>query len=335
MIVSLGFGLVAAIGISQVMGSKSGGATEIPKRPVLVAAVDLEHNSLLTPENVKIEEWPIEIIPENTAAKIEEIHEMLTRQALAKGMPINLASILHKSKANTIVIPEGFTVYSLKVSAEETNYGMLQPGDKVNMIGHIRDKTAKTFLRGLRVFSVNSQMTAQGTSREEGSTGGDAVVGVLVTERQSDLIYQVQKVGSIKLVLRGDAVQSEDDNSMDQEGIAGLGLFPQEVASLPNEPQTTADPNPSPRSITSQQPKKQGKTMKIWSKEGMEMVTFRDGVAVAPSPIDRNSPKSGQNEGNERKSEKPPSSDSEVKLDDTEDSKGYNEFDRGLDEDQY
>jgi pilus assembly protein CpaB len=340
MIVSLGFGLVAAIGISQVMGSKGGNAPEIPKRPVLVAAVDLEHNSLLTEENVKIEEWPVEIVPENTAESIQQITDMHSRQALAKGMPINLASIVHKKKINEIVIPEGYAVYSIKVSSEETIYGMLQPGDKVNVIGHIRDKPAKTFLRGIRVFSINSQMKSVNTSREEGSTGGDAVVGILVTERQSELIMQVSKVGTIKLVLRGDSVQSEEENAMDEEGIAGLGLVPEDDDLTVEMPQPQMIGNPTPITFT---PPKKTQTMKIWSKEGMEMVTFRDGVAVAPGPIDRHRPQPPQEETEGNSAELGQSSAdpqhsseaSESKFDDTEDSEGYKEFDRGLEEDKY
>lgn len=335
MIVSLGFGLVAAIGISQVMGSKSGGAPEIPKRPVLVAAVDLEHNSILSEEKVRIEDWPIEIIPENTASSIEEIKEMISQQALAKGMPINLASIVHKSKSTTIVIPEGFTVYSIKVSGEDTVYGMLRPGDKVNMIGYIKGKPVKTFLRAMRVFSVNSQMKSDATSREENGTGGEAVVGILVNEKQSELIMHVQKEGNIKLVLRGDSVQAEEENAMDEEGIAALGIL-DNLDQMPAQSTqtTTQTTHTAPAPQTNFYQPKQTKTMKIWTKEGMELVTFRDGQAVTPGPIDRHRPQppKQENEGNSRDSR---NSESESKLDDTEDSEGYNEFDRGLDEDKY
>ncbi len=47
MILSMGFGLIAAIGISQVMGRNNGPAVKAPKMgPVLVAADHLDHNAL-------------------------------------------------------------------------------------------------------------------------------------------------------------------------------------------------------------------------------------------------------------------------------------------------
>jgi pilus assembly protein CpaB len=287
MIVSLGFGLVAAIGISQVMGrNHNGQAPEIPKRSVVVAAVDLEHNSLLTEENVRLEEWPLEIIPENTVHSLEQIHEMATRQSLSKGMPLNLGSIVNKKQLNTISIKPGYTVISIKVSADDTIHGLLQPGDKVNIIGHIRGRPAKTFLRGLRVWSVNAEMTAKSTSREEGSASGDAIVGILANERQTELIMQVQKEGSIKLVLRGDHVDVDAEDALDQEGIHGLGL------TAPEEESAQARPPATTQSTTPVLPRFQPqptvtKTMKIWNKDGVETVTFRDGIVATSTPMDR------------------------------------------------
>jgi Flp pilus assembly protein CpaB len=348
MIVSLGFGLVAAIGISQVMGRNNGGAApEIPKRPVLVASADLEHNSRLTEENVRVEEWPVEIVPENTAESIEQIKQMVCRQALGKGMPINLSTLVHEKNVDQISIPNGCAVISIKVSAEDTIYGMLRPGDKVNMIGHIRGKPAKTFLRGLRVFSVDANMTAKGVSREEGGAGGDAVVGILANERQSEMIMQVQKEGAIKLVLRGDHVQTEEENALDEEGMRGLGLFGEEIAETPQIPTPSTPVTTDIRPLMD--PPKTTKTMKVWTQEGMELVTFRDGVAVTPGPIDRHRSKSvkvseedeGRDDG--KKSSKSPkseeseesSSGSKSKFDDDGDSEASNEYERGLEEDQY
>ena len=51
MAVSLGFGLVAAIGITQVMGrNKAEPVAEVEKQTVLVAVEDLDINTELTPE---------------------------------------------------------------------------------------------------------------------------------------------------------------------------------------------------------------------------------------------------------------------------------------------
>ena len=78
MILSMGFGLIAAIGISQVMGRSKGSNQPAQKMaPVLVAADHLDMNVLLTEENVKIENWPEAIIPEDAAVALEDYSVVL------------------------------------------------------------------------------------------------------------------------------------------------------------------------------------------------------------------------------------------------------------------
>jgi hypothetical protein len=110
-------------------------------------------------------------------------------------------------------------------------------------------------------------------------------VGILANERQSELIMQVQKEGSIKLVLRGDHVDVDAEGSMDEEGIVGLGLSEAvHEETGPTIQNTGVQPlaQAPPRVQPSQQ--MTTKTMRIWNKDGVETVTFRDGVAIVPTP---------------------------------------------------
>ena len=77
MAVSLGFGLVAAIGITQVMGRSNQPAptVEEPKLPVLVAIDDIDINAELLPEMFSEEEWPARLVPEGVATSLEEIEK--------------------------------------------------------------------------------------------------------------------------------------------------------------------------------------------------------------------------------------------------------------------
>ena len=77
MVMSMGFGLIAAIGISQVMGRSSAPASSGPKMgAVLLTADHLDHHTFLNEENVKIENWPVSIIPENAVTDIAQIKDM-------------------------------------------------------------------------------------------------------------------------------------------------------------------------------------------------------------------------------------------------------------------
>ena len=162
MVVSLGFGLVAAVGISKVMGSGNGGKPSIEMGPVLVSTKPLEHGELLNEENVKIENWPLQIIPEEAVTNIEEIQNMAVTTRLSKGLAILKSDIVNKQDIRRVSIPPGFKVIAIKVSADDTINGLLAPGDKVDLIGvvQVRDKDnpaqprtiSKTFLRISRYF---------------------------------------------------------------------------------------------------------------------------------------------------------------------------------------
>jgi pilus assembly protein CpaB len=217
MILSMGFGLIAAIGISQVMRTSKANNQPVTKMgPVLVAADHLDMKALLTEENVKIENWPVAIIPENAANSYEDIADMVTRMRMSKGMPIVKSAIIDKKKASIISIPEGFKVVAIKVDSGDMIGGLLNPGDKIDVMGYfkrrVRGETqniTRTFLKGLRVFSVNSKMQAADDRQE--ASARSAIVGVLVTEKQSEEIFFVQKTGQIKLVLRGESTEGDDD----------------------------------------------------------------------------------------------------------------------------
>lgn len=328
MILSMGFGLIAAIGISQVMGRSKANATPITEMgPVLVAADHLDMREDLTVDNVKIENWPVNIIPEDAATNIEEIEEMVVLTRLSKGMPIVKSTIINKKEAGTISIPEGFKVVAVKVSGDSNIGGLLEPGDKVDVIGLFKrrnnlgqtQQTTRTFLKALRVFSVNNQMTAR-EDRQQNSSSGSAIVGVLVTEKQSEEIYYVQRTGEIKLVLRGDHVASDDeveDLSDIIEGWDNIGDVEEEVQTASDDSSSTYFPKFNMGNKT------QAVSMTVWHADSPEVVTFQPGqlpsnANTAPNPNYRDS--SYDEDGDEA---------------DEVDSAGSDDVDRGFEQDQY
>ena len=99
MAVSLGFGLVAAIGITQVMGrNKPEPAPEIEKQTVLVAVEDLDINTELTPEMFSEEEWPIELVPEGVLTNLEDIEGKVTTSRVGKKGPVFLSNLINKTE---------------------------------------------------------------------------------------------------------------------------------------------------------------------------------------------------------------------------------------------
>lgn len=294
MTLSLGFGLIAALGITQVMGkNKQPSEPKVKMGQVVVSVDHLGHKALLDSENVRVENWPANIIPEDAVRSIEAIQDMAIMTRLSKGLPILKSDIKHKSEAKGIDIPPGSKVVAIKVSADDTIAGLLRPGDLVDVIGLLKKKqgrstetVSRTFLKGIQVFSVNSSMRAASTNRSEGGSKGNAIVGVLVNEKQSEDIVFVQRTGSLKLVLRGDV--PTDDELAEVEGILARTL--------------DGDQKPE-ASLNVKKKKNEFEKMIIWVGQDYETVTFEPG-RVPKAAFGSGSPPEGSSQRNEGSSNK-------------------------------
>jgi Flp pilus assembly protein CpaB len=214
MAVSLGFGLVAAVGITQVMGrNKTEPKAEVPKQPVLVAINDLDINTELTAEMFKEEQWPAEYVPEGVVTSVEEIEGKVCTSRVGKNGTVFLANLVNKWDFRDKKIPAGFKVYGVTLGSADHLYGLLEPGDLVDLIAVFRNNrttgpSSQTFLRKVRVFNIGSS-----TSKDpEGRSGvkGNIVVGLLVTEKQSEKIALVNKVADLNLAMRSGEDTEED-----------------------------------------------------------------------------------------------------------------------------
>lgn len=221
MFVSLGFGLIAAVGISQVMGKNQGSRETTRKMtPVLVALDHIDLHSKLTSDNVKIDHWPSDIVPEDVTSDLKDIEDMAIKTRVAKGMPILRKDLVAVENISRLPIPKNFKAVAIKVSADDTINGLLRPGDRVDVIGVFKTRedgetfsVSKTFLKNIQVFSVDDSFHNDGP-REAGNSKNNSIVGVLLNERQSEQLVLVQKVAQLKLVLRGNNIDDDEDTEM-------------------------------------------------------------------------------------------------------------------------
>ncbi len=217
--VSLGFGLIAAIGISQVMGRNRGNPeAAIPQVPVVVAMASIDHESVLNDETVQIFEWPVNIVPEDAVHDLKELENMVVASRVLKGMPICKSNLINKNQVKKLPIPFGKKVIAIPLDAEDTIGGLMQPGDRVDIVGVFTETnrgvevfTPRTFLKNIQVFSVGESFVRD-PLRESTSSKGKTDVGVLVTEKESEILTLA--LGSrikLKFVMRADTGIDESE----------------------------------------------------------------------------------------------------------------------------
>ena len=316
MIVSLGFGLIAAIGISQVMGNSQNGEATIERGQVIVAAKNLSHGDDLTEETCKIEHWPLEVIPEAAARSFEQIKHKKIATRLTQNLPIMLSDTKGANEISTLDIPKGFKVVAIKASAEDSNSGLLRPGDRVDVIGVVQVKAidpltgkvqsqtvSETFMKNIEVFSVNGNTSSSGPREAESS--GNVIIGVLVNEKQSELVVLVQKVAKLRMIMRGESDNPEDD----ENEISDYQDFHDAVYGEQGDLATAA---PQARREDAD-----AHATKVWTGDKYEVIKFRGSVRVTATK--------GSSDGSGNRGE----------FDDYGDYDQSDEIESGLEEDQY
>ncbi|MBI2823559.1 MAG: Flp pilus assembly protein CpaB [Planctomycetia bacterium] len=230
LVLALGCGLVAAIGINQVLANRTvqqaGDPTDMV--PIFVALTDIGLGDPLTPEVLKLEEWPKTKAPTGALTKLEDIEGRRARAKFYGGEPIIEAKLLAKGDQGsgaTDLIPKGFRVVSVKVD-DVSGSGLILPGDRVDVLVHLQDSpgrevdktSTRTFLHNIKVFAVNDVF-----SRE--SNGETAItaktISLLVTPQQAEMVTMANEMGKIRLVMRS----ADDETNDETTGVTPSELF--------------------------------------------------------------------------------------------------------------
>lgn len=260
MVVSLFFGLIAAVGISRVMGRNSNVDTN-PKAklvPVVVATEFLDHDTQLSDKNCKIENWPAEIVPENSASSLEQLSLKAVTVRVNKGVPISMNDVIDITQISTLMIPPGFCLQGVKVSEEDVLNGLIQPGDHVDLIGFFekqnskgeRDMRITTFMKNVKVFSVDGVTRRESGPRKSEGNRGEKILGLLVTLKQAEQIVLVQRVATLRVVLRDSTGDHSQDQALSSNGevdFDAISLFEEAknyISQLDNKPQAVTETEP-------------------------------------------------------------------------------------------
>ncbi|TWT90666.1 SAF domain protein [Pseudobythopirellula maris] len=208
---ALGCGLVASIGISQVMEANSKRpAAQLETTPIFVALHNINLGDPIEASMVSLQEWPKDRIPPGSVTLLENLEGRRPRTVIVAGMPILDAQLLAQGEfADPIVnIPDGYRLSTISVNAEKSAAGLLSPGDRVdiqlyvsaNQRNGIAETMTRLILQNIRVFAVEQavQRTAEGAE----SKNIPKTVSLLVTPEQASKLDLAQNLGELSLIPR-------------------------------------------------------------------------------------------------------------------------------------
>jgi pilus assembly protein CpaB len=204
-IVALGCGLVAAVGVFQHINSSA--AQQVQSLNVVVATKEIRINEAFSEENVQIVEWPGSQVPEGAISDFVDVEGMYARARLYPGEPILHSKMMDESDVGSSRgVPAGYRVVSVKVSLDSSVSNLIEPGDLVDVIAVLRESRknpvamAKTILTGVRVFAVNSDIVRSlGIER---SPDEARAVSLLLKPDEAEKLMMANELGTIKLAMR-------------------------------------------------------------------------------------------------------------------------------------
>ena len=227
---ALGCGLVASIGISQIIEqNKATPQSAVETEAILVAMAPIAGQEQLNAKNIKLEQWPKHLIPKGALTKLEDIENRRIKYSTAPGEPILLNKLVGEDdKRATTDVPPGFRLKAVHADAVSAVGNLIQPGDRVDVLVYLKSNFqggsqqagTTTILQDIKVFAVNDQW------RPGESGDGEPIpvknVTLLLTPEQVEKLTLASELGKVSLVLR-----SPDDelNAAIGEGTTSKDLF--------------------------------------------------------------------------------------------------------------
>ncbi|NQT13446.1 MAG: Flp pilus assembly protein CpaB [Planctomycetes bacterium] len=209
---ALGCGLVASIGITQVISSKDSGSPSPSGEmaTIFTALEDLPMGDMVTAQSLKLEEWPVDKVPPGALTRLEDIEGRRPKSRIVAGVPIVDSQLLGKGISDEGAapqIPPGYRVVSVRVNDMSGISNMIRPRDRVDVLlymketpGVIAETGTQTILQDVQVFAVNDVFRIQET---EGETSIAAkTISLLVTPGQAEVVTLATNLGTIQLTLR-------------------------------------------------------------------------------------------------------------------------------------
>lgn len=222
---ALGCGLVATIGINQVMANRNQPAAgPVDGTEVFVALNDIGMGDPINKALLKLEKWPTDKLVDGMIFKLEDIEGRRSRQKIFAGEPVLENKLLKKGETGasaTDMIPSGYRAVPVLVDAVSGSSGMILPGDRVDLLVHIqggmnqeiRSPTTVTFLQNVKVFAVDDNFSRAGDE----TTATAKTISVLVTPDQAQMVMLATSVGKVQMVMR-----SANDDAMETTGLVDV-----------------------------------------------------------------------------------------------------------------
>jgi pilus assembly protein CpaB len=209
-VLALVFGLSAAVGISSLRNQAPAAPPPVTV-PVLVAAADIPPFAAITPDMVKIQDWPKDLAPHDALRDPKDAQDRPVINPLVKGEPVLDGKLAPAGTPRGMVtkVPKGMRAFTIHTPTVEAGVaGFILPGNKVDVLltlnGGEKDTTgggsAGILLQDIQVLAVEQKVVAPAENKVDPKELKS--VTLLVTPQEAARLTLAQHVGKLCLSLR-------------------------------------------------------------------------------------------------------------------------------------
>lgn len=174
---------------------------------VAVAVRDLPLGAIVQMEDVRLIDWPGEVVPAGFVTTAEGVVGRGLIRPISMNEPYLETKLADRSAGGglPIVIPEGMRAVSVRVDEVIGVAGFVLPGTRVDVLttisppGETREKMTRLILQNIQVLTAG-QMIEQ---TPEGKPMTVTVITLMVTPEQAETLTLAATEGRIQLALRG------------------------------------------------------------------------------------------------------------------------------------
>lgn len=228
-VISIGIGLGAVVLASRWISQQA----TVASSKIVVAAQDIDLGTPLTPQMLKVADWPKGNEPAGATENIITLDTRVVKTSLLRGEPVLESKLapLGATGGLSAVIKEGNRAMTVRVNDVVGVAGFALPGNYVDIVVNTEDESVKAenvnksiskiVLEHILVLAV-----AQEQNRDETKPRVVNAVTLEVTPEQSEKLDLARSVGSLSLVLR---------NQIDTAKVQTTGANKQQLLKRANE----------------------------------------------------------------------------------------------------
>ncbi len=220
LVVAVGCGLVAMLGVRQALSHKPPASAETMQ--VLSASALIQPGDRLDDANTRFIEVAVSSCPEGAITSMDDVAERAMMVPAMPGDWILKGKLTEKGQMGAVAsLPAGMAAVTIPVDGTTSHSGMLRPGNRVDLLLTYQDTSSGTsqqktitVLEFVEVFAVDARI--YGIDK-----AGDAAaktVSLLVTPEQGKAVTLGSRVGTLSTMMRarGDA-SAKGETEISQE----------------------------------------------------------------------------------------------------------------------